>query len=136
MFLLEFATINAIIYVMKERKTRKLTCIVSGRTLLATKEYYARKVEKIGGAEKLHSTYVCKEVKDLLTKGYTVEKIRDMLNVDSSSLQDVTQETISEIVNSRKTPYRKVNIFNTSTTLLNFKTDPDVLELIDNLKNE
>ena len=121
---------------MKDRKTRKLACIVTGRTLLATKEYYDRKVQKSGGEERLHNSYICKQAKNLLIKGYTVEKIRDMLNVDSSDLKDVSQETVTEIINSRRSPFRKVNIFNTSTNLLNFKTDPDVKKLIENLKNE
>ncbi len=121
---------------MKDRKTRKLACIVTGRTLLATKEYYDRKVQKAGGEENLHNSYICKQAKNLLIKGYTVDKIRDMLNVDISGLKDVSQETITKIINSRRSPFRKVNIFNTSTNLLNFKTDPDVKKLIDNLKNE
>tara|TARA_B100000700_G_C14576202_1_gene637952 strand:- start:145 stop:555 length:411 start_codon:yes stop_codon:yes gene_type:complete len=136
MFLLVFAAINDIIYVMREKKTRKLTCIVTGRALLATKEYYERKVQKAGDEETLHNTYVCKEAKDLLLKGYTVEKIRSMLSIDCTDLKDVSQEIISEVLNSRRTSYRKVNIFNASTNLLNFKTDPDVKKLIENLKNE
>ena len=105
MFLLVFAIINDIIYVMREKKTRKLTCIVTGRALLATKEYYERKVQKAGDEETLHNTYVCKEAKDLLLKGYTVEKIRSMLSIDCTDLKDVSQEIITEVLNSRRTSY-------------------------------
>lgn len=137
MFLLVFDAINVIIYVMKERKTRKLICIVTGRSLLATRDYFDRKVEKAGSEEKLHQTYVCKEVKDMLLKGYSVDKIREMLKIDTSDLNDeISQETLDSIINTGKSSYRKVNIFNTSTTLLNLKTDPEVKQLIDNLKNE
>ena len=110
---------------MKERKTRKLICIITGRSLLATKDYFERKVQKAGSEEKLYQTYVCKEAKDMIIKGYTVERIRE-----------ISQEVIDIIINTGKTSYRKVNIFNTSTSLLNFKTDPGVTQLIENLKNE
>lgn len=121
---------------MQERKTQKLVCIVTGRALLATAEYYERKLERAGSSDKLHNTYVCKEAKNLLIKGYTVEKIREMLNVDTSKVGDVSQEIISEVLSSKNNAYRKVNIFNTTSNLLNFKTDPDVQQLIKNLKNE
>jgi len=121
---------------MQQRKTRKLKCIVTGRELLATAEYYERKVERAGDEEKLHETYICKEAKNLLIKGYTVEKIREMLNIDISKVGEVSQETITEVLNSRNNTYRKINIFNTTNNLLNFKTDPEVQQLIKNLKHD
>jgi len=122
---------------MKERKTRKLICIITGRSLLATKDYFERKVQKAGSEEKLYQTYVCKEAKDMIIKGYTVERIREMLKINTDGLtKDISQEVIDIIINTGKTSYRKVNIFNTSTSLLNFKTDPGVTQLIENLKNE
>ncbi len=121
---------------MSSKKTNKLKCVVTGRVLIATKDYYERKLTKSGSEEHLHNTYICKEAKDLLIKGYTVEKIREMLNIDVSSLSDVPQDVIAEVLNSKNTHYRKINIFNTTSNLLNFKTDPQVKQLIDNLKNE
>lgn len=121
---------------MEERKTRKLSCIVTGRVLMATKDYYERKLSRVGDEKELHDTYVCREAKDLLIKGYTVEKIRQMLNVDSTRLGEVDQQTVADVINTRSNTYRKINIFNTTSNLLNFKTDPDVEQLIANLKNE
>ena len=121
---------------MQTRKTRKLKCVVTGKTLLATREYYDRKVELAGSEDFLHDTYVCREAKDLLIKGYTVEKIRELLNVCDDTLTSVSQEVIEHVLSSKSNTYRKVNIFNTSNNLLNFRTDPKVTELINNLKNE
>ena len=121
---------------MQDKKTRKLICVVTGRAWLATRDYYERKLERAGSEDKLHGTYICKEAKDLLTKGYTVEKIREMLNVNMDNVGDVSQETVSEVLNSRNNTYRKINVFNTTNNLLNFKTDPEVTQLINNLKNE
>ena len=121
---------------MNERKTRKLTCIITGRALLATKEYYDRKVLKAGDETALHKTYACKEAKDLLIKGYSVDKIRTMLNINTEELSAVSEETIQGIVSSKSPKFRKTNIFNVSTSLLNLKTDPEVVQLLKNLREE
>jgi hypothetical protein len=122
---------------MTARKTNKLKCIVTGKVLTATKDYYNRKVEKHGSEEKLHSMYVCKEAKNLILKGYTVDKIREMLEVDQPDLPDVSQQTVSEIIKQTdKQLYRRVNTFNSVTNMLNTRTDPKVLKLIENIKNE
>lgn len=121
---------------MASKKTKRLKCVVTGRVLIATKDYYERKLQRAGSEEHLHETYICKEAKDLLIKGYTVDKIREMLNIDVTGLDDVSQDTLAEVLNSRNTHYRKINIFNTTSNLLNFKTDPEVKQLIENLKNE
>ena len=52
----------------KQRKTQKLTCVITGRTLVASLAYYERKVERAGDEDKLKATYICKEAKDLIKK--------------------------------------------------------------------
>tara|TARA_R110000765_G_C18490160_1_gene553882 strand:- start:56 stop:427 length:372 start_codon:yes stop_codon:yes gene_type:complete len=118
---------------VKERKTKKLTCIVTGRPLLATREYYDRKIKKCGGEEKLQKTYVCKEVKNLLLKGYNVEKIRKMLNVNIETLDDVSESVINDILNSGRTRFRRINNITTVSNILNPKTDPEVKKFIEHI---
>ena len=126
-----------ILFIMTSRKTKKLSCIVTGKVLTATNDYYARKVEKLGSEQKVHDTYVCKEAKHLLLKGYSVEKIREMLEIDSSSLPSVSNKIVSEIIKTTdKQLYRRVNTFNSVTNMINTRTDPKVLKLIENIKNE
>ena len=121
----------------KIRKTRKLTCIITGRVLTATRDYYERKIKKAGSEDNLHMTYVCKEAKDLLFKGYTPAKIREMLSIDDDSLSSVSQELVNEILaSSNKSKYRRVNTFNNMSSVINVRTDPLVKKLIENLKNE
>ena len=119
----------------KERKTRKLTCIITGRSLLATRDYYERKITKVGSEEKLQRTYACKEAKDLLVKGYTVDKIRDMLNINIDNVNEVSQDIVNEIINqSNKTPVRRINTsIPITNNIVNPKTDPDVKEFIQNI---
>lgn len=121
---------------MSERKTRKLTCIITGRSLLATKEYYDRKVQNSGSEEILEKTYACKEAKDLLIKGYSVDKIRTMLNIKAPGLTEIDESIVHEIVKSKAAPYRKTSIFSVSTNLINLNTDPDVEILLKNLHEE
>ena len=119
----------------KERKTRKLTCIVTGRALLATRDYYERKIKKAGSEEKLHRSYVCKEAKDLLIKGYTVDKIRDVLNVNTDNVSSVPEDIVKEVISqSNKSPFRRINnSIPITINIMNPKTDPDVKEFIQNI---
>lgn len=121
---------------MKERKTRKLVCIVTGRALLATKEYFERKVEKAGSEEKVLETYICKEAKDLLRKGYDVDKIREILNVNIDDLEEISQDIIDEAISSKKKIFKRLSNFTSTKSILNIKTDPDVKKFIDSIKNE
>jgi hypothetical protein len=121
---------------MTLKKTRKLKCIITGKTLTATADYYSRKVEKAGDEDTLHRTYVCKEAKNLMLKGYGVDKIRDILEIDASDLDNVTQETMDEILEKAdRVTYKRVNTFNNITNMINTRTDPKVLKLIENIKN-
>tara|TARA_Y100000310_G_C20483066_1_gene715612 strand:+ start:116 stop:487 length:372 start_codon:yes stop_codon:yes gene_type:complete len=120
---------------MGERKTRKLTCIVTGRNLLATKDYYERKVQKIGSEKKLHSTYICKEAKNLLLKGYSVSKIRELLNVNVDGLKEIPNDTVNEILNANKTRFRRINNIVTSSNIIGNETDPEVKQFLKNITN-
>ena len=85
-------------------KTRKLKCIVTGKVLFATADYYARKLERVeGDVDKLHNTYVCKEAKDILAAGKTY-------------LRGITSEQVPGLVN---------NVVH--------KTDPEVREFLDRI---
>lgn len=88
-------------------KTKKLKCVVTGKKLFATKEYYEKKIAKYDGDEdKMIRSYMCKEAKRLLQQGYTVEKTRQLLDIDSSELQDVPDAIVAEAINSKKLYYR------------------------------
>lgn len=110
-------------------KTRKLKCIVTGKILFATSDYYDRKLDRCGGdVDKLHNTYVCKEAKNLLKQGYLVDNIRDMLNIKDETLGIVGEDTIKDIINTGK-PYLRGITSEQVPGLVNnvvHKTDPDV----------
>jgi hypothetical protein len=119
-------------------KTKKLKCIITGKTLFANSDYYQKKIERAGSEEKLHSTYICREAKQLLKSGFTVEKIRDTLNVDDTNLPTVPQELINEIV-SDKGKYisrRSVNNNIPIASIINTKTDSDVKKFIETIATQ
>jgi hypothetical protein len=118
---------------MGEINNRKLMCLITGRQLYATKEYFSSKVEKLGSEEAVHNTYVCKEAKDLIRKGYDVDKIREMLNVKMESLSAVSHEIIDNIVNSKKRLFKRLSNFTSNNSILNTNTDEDVKKFVQSL---
>jgi len=117
---------------MKEKKTRKLVCQITGKPLLAAKAYYEKKVEKAGSEDELHRLYVCKEAKDLLKKGYTVEQSQQQLNANNPDCK-LTDDDIKTIIG--KTSLRINNVGEEKISII--KTDPDVSQFIKNiLKDE
>jgi len=122
---------------MATNKTTKLKCIVTGKQLIATKEYYARKVEKSGGEEELHRTYVCREAKNMIKQGTSIDRVREILNVKTDDLGSVPQDVIDEIMQSNtKTNFRRINNLVNINSMMSTATDPDVREYIDNLKKD
>jgi len=112
------------------RKTQKLTCVITGRTLVASSSYYERKAELAGGEDKLKDAYICKEAKDLIKKGYNVEKVRDILNIDLTAVGEVSKDIIDEIVTNSKLPYKRLGRFNINN-YTSTKTDDDVKRFLD-----
>ena len=77
---------------MKEKKTRKLICNVTGRILQAGKEYYQKKIKQAGSEKELHRSYICREAKQLLKKGYDLKYIKQTLGVESGFKQQLTEK--------------------------------------------
>lgn len=122
---------------MEIKKTNRLRCIITGRQLIATQDYYKRKVEKAGGEQQLHDTYVCREAKNLLKQGVSVERIREILEADMSlvaeELDDKLLETIMAEVQS--TRVRRINNIVSTSKTLSTRTDPRVKQYIKHITN-
>lgn len=112
-------------------KTRKLTCIVTGKSLLAAPDYYTKKLEKAGSEEELHRTYICKEAKDLLIKGMSVKDVRKTLDINEV-LPDVPQEIIDNLI-TNEFGLKRSTIFTEITSFTNQETDPDVRSFLNNI---
>lgn len=112
-------------------KSKKLKCIVSGKTLIPTEEYYLKKIEKAGDEETLHKTYICKDAKDLLIRGLTVDQIRKELKV-REELPLVDQTIIDDLL---KDDYgiKRTTMFNSVTSYTHQETDKEVKEFLNNI---
>ena len=126
-----------IIYVMTSTNN-KLQCIITGRQLIATKDYYKRKVEKAGDEETLHKTYICREAKNLIKQGISVDRTREILDVDLTKVESVIDESIiSDILSEEKsTRIRRINNIVTTSKTISNQTDPKVKQFITNILNE
>lgn len=82
----------------------------------------------------MHRTYVCKEAKNLLLKGYHVDKIREMLSVDSSKMEDVPEDVIQNIMNNNKPRFKSINNHNIPiASIINPMTDPEVKRFLQHI---
>ena len=110
---------------------RKLTCVLTGITLQAGKEYYASKLEKYNGdADKMRRTYVSRKALGLLKRGYSVEKIRELL-APGGDLTDVPEDLIAEILEANKISSIRFENRAGSDIEIGSKTDPDVTKYIE-----
>ena len=117
---------------MTTDKTNKLKCIVTGRQLIATKAYYKRKVEKVGSVEELHRTYTCREAKNLLKQGLSVQRVRQILDVDLTKVSEQIDRQIIDDILSEQTTTRlnRVNSIIKTNNIVNNNTDPSVTKFI------
>jgi len=121
---------------MTDFKTNKLKCIITGRQLIATKDYYARKVETAGSEEELHRTYICREAKNLVKQGCSVDRIREILDATDIT-SDVDQDILESVMsNERVTKLRRINNIVSTSKTLNNRTDPKVKQFIKTILNE
>ena len=119
---------------MKEKKTRKLVCNITGKVLFASKDYYSKKVTKAGTEESLHRTYVCKDAKDLLKKGYNIDDVRIALNVNKDVKCNLLDSDIESILGSSSS--LRINNDDTPVRIGVIKTDPDVDKFVKSLMEE
>lgn len=112
-------------------KTKKITCIVIGKSTQITKDYYDKKLQKCNGDEDLFKkTYICKEAKDLILQGLTVDQIRKKYNAEN--LPPVDLNYIESLM-TNKYGLKKDTTFNTITSFTVFETEPEVKNFINNL---
>jgi len=112
-------------------KTRKLKCVITGRVLTATVDYYTKKLEKAGSEEELKRTYICKEAKDLLMKGLDIKDIRQRIGVEQG-LPDVDQDIIDKLIKNEYGLIRNTMVTEL-TSFTHQETDPAVLKFINNM---
>lgn len=85
----------------------RITCNATGLVKTYTlASYINRKIDRFGGLEKLHKTYICKDAKRMLKEGKTIQEVIAALNPPKEeetpveqveeTIQEVTPEVVSE----------------------------------------
>ena len=113
---------------------KKVQCLISGISYPVSKTYYSKKIEEYGDEDTLVRYFASKKVKSLIQRGYSVNEIRNILNVDSSELPGSDSQSIIDIVtyhSSRNKKNTPKNNFIKNREI----TDANVQEFINNIKD-
>lgn len=115
---------------------RNLQCIITGSKYTFGKDYFNKKVEEYDGEDSLKKFFITKKAKTYLNKGYSVQEIRNILNVDEESVPDCESQDIKDLIDFHR--LRGVGARKKITNTLNFathKSDEAVAEYINKIKD-
>lgn len=113
--------------------SKKIECIVTGRVLTITDSYFEKKVIKAGNEETLRNTYICKEAKKLLRLGNSVNKVREILDIEGD-FSKIDESIINEIVfGTKNKKFKQITDFTSLTSITHNQTDNDVKIFINKL---
>jgi|688.fasta_scaffold1787222_1 hypothetical protein len=108
--------------------SHKLTCVVTGKSIIVGNEYFQKKLLQFGSQDILNELYVSRQVKSLLKRGYKIQEVRDLLkiNSDDKGLKPSSDIDLKKIL--------KIDDESSETDNIK-KSDPDVIEYIKKLKS-
>jgi uncharacterized protein YfbU (UPF0304 family) len=112
---------------------RTLVCLITGSKYTFAKDYFNKKVEEFGDVDTLKKYFITRRVKSLISRGYSVEEIRNILNVTESNLPSPDSQDVKDIMNFYS--IKKDNSKRSSPNFNSHNSDPDVAVLINNIKN-
>lgn len=115
---------------------RGLQCIITGSKYTFGKDYFTKKVEEYDGEDNLKRFFITKKAKTYLNKGYSIQEIRNILNVDEDSIPDAESRDIKDLIDFHK--LRGVGNRKKITNTLNFathKSDESVSKFINTIKD-
>jgi hypothetical protein len=115
---------------------KKVKCQVSGKSYSLNSDNYANKIEEYKEEDNLKKYFITKKVKAFLERGYSIQEIRNILNVDTTDLFSSDSQEMRELFEFHK--IRNNSISKKVASSLNFashKSDPDVLEFINTIRS-
>ena len=74
--------------------SRKIICLVSGKSYTFSKDYYDKRVVEYGDEDSLKKYFITRRVKTYLNKGYSINDIRNILNVTDETLPGQDSEEV------------------------------------------
>lgn len=107
--------------------SKKLNCIITGKSITVPDEYYNKKITEHGSEEELTNHYVSRQAKNLLKRGYKIDEIRNLLKVKITN--PISESQIKKIL--------KMDDGDVFSDLLTVKkSDPDVERFVNILKSK
>ena len=79
----------------------RITCNATGLVKTYTlASYINRKIDRFGGLEKLHKTYICKDAKRMLKEGKTIQEVIQALNPSKEEVvaEEAPASPVEEVV--------------------------------------
>lgn len=107
--------------------SKKITCVVTGKTTTVSDIYYEKKLSEYGGIDGLSKLYTSREARTLIKRGYSIDECRNLLKVEKK-MESITEEDLLKIksfLDDDIVPHNKGVL----------KSSPDVIEYIKKLKS-
>ena len=116
--------------------SRKITCLITGKNYNYGQDYYEKKVVDYIDEDNLKKYFITQKAKNYLNKGYSIQEIRNILNVNEDDLPGADSEAIAELIE-----FHKIQASHTAKKIsntLNFathKSDSDVAKFINTIRD-
>ena len=116
--------------------SRRITCLITGKSYTYSQDYYNKKVTDYVDENNLKKYFITQKAKTYLNKGYSIQEIRNILNVNEDELPGVDSDQIVELIE-----FHKIQASQTAKKIsntLNFathKSDPSVTCFINNIRD-
>ena len=116
--------------------SRKITCLITGKSYTYGQDYYNKKISDYIDETNLKKYFITQKAKNYLNKGYSIQEIRNILNVNADDLPGPDSPQIAELIE-----FHKIQASQTAKKIsntLNFathKSDPEVTNFINNIRN-
>jgi hypothetical protein len=108
--------------------SHKITCIITGKSITVSNEYYDKKVSEFGTEDKFNSSYISRQVKNLLKRGYKVKDVKKLLKIEDDSLPEISEAKLKTILKMNDDDIPDME----SSSIK--KSHPDIVEYIKTLR--
>lgn len=115
---------------------RKVTCLITGQSVMMGKDYFAKKAEEYGSEDNLRKYYISKKAKSLVRRGYSVNEIRKILNVTEPGLPGEDTESVKGIITFHSNEKQSISAkrLESAKNFMMTTSDEDVKAFINNIK--
>ena len=116
--------------------SRKITCLITGKSYTYGQDYYEKKTKDYIDEDSLKKYFITQKAKSYLNKGYSIQEIRNILNVDDTSVPAPESQIIADLIE-----FHKIQASQTAKKIsntLNFathKSDQEVSCFINNIRD-